>query len=51
MWPPNGELVPSALEATIRVLVDEGELPAPTSPSKYLDSRYWERAVADVGRR
>lgn len=51
MWPPNGELVPSALEATIRVLVDEGELPAPTPPGKYLDSRYWERAVADVGRR
>ena len=51
MWPPNGEMVPSALEATIRVLVDEGKLAAATPASKYIDSRYWEQAVAAVGRR
>jgi NitT/TauT family transport system substrate-binding protein len=47
----NGELDPSAFEGAAQVLIDQGEYPAPAPPvSKYLDTRYWERAIAAVGR-
>jgi ABC-type nitrate/sulfonate/bicarbonate transport system substrate-binding protein len=52
MFARNGELDPAAFEGTMKVLVDEGDLPAPAPPvSKYLDMHYWEKAIADVGRR
>jgi ABC-type nitrate/sulfonate/bicarbonate transport system substrate-binding protein len=52
MFARNGELDPAAFEGVMQVLTDEGELTAPAPPvSKYLDTRYWEQAIADVGRR
>ena len=52
MFARNGELDPAAFDGAIQVLVDSGELPAPAPPaSKYLDTRYWEQAIATTGRR
>ncbi len=51
MFARNGELDPAAFESTMQVLVDEGELAAPAPPvSKYLDTHYWDQAIATVGR-
>ncbi len=52
MWTPNAEINNAAIEGTIKVLLDEGELSAPAPPaSKYVDTRYWEKAIAAVGRK
>src|SRR5579884_1502083 len=50
MWPRNAEINNAAIEGTIKVLQDEGELTGPTpAASKYVDTRYWEQAIAAVG--
>ncbi len=51
MFVHNGELDTEAFDTTLRVLADEGELTSPPPPaSKYVDTRYWEQAIAAVGR-
>ena len=52
MFARNGEVEPAALEGTMQVLLEEGELASPAPPiGKYIDTRYWEQAIAGVGRR
>ena len=51
-FPRNGEISEASVEAAIKVLADEGELSGPLPPaSKYIDTRYWDKAIAAVGRR
>src|SRR3954447_2577952 len=51
MWARDGEINPTAIEGTLKVLADEGDVSTPLPPaSKYYDTRYWEKAIAGVGR-
>jgi ABC-type nitrate/sulfonate/bicarbonate transport system substrate-binding protein len=45
-FPDRGELPLEAIEWTLRVMADGGELEPPLPPaSRFLDATYWERAV------